>query len=129
MGWCVSTVSRMAQAWLYGPKYLVPLRLAPRITWTRGYSSPIVTARYGELLSSGYLTLNLGSNSLIQEYSSCSASTSVPTTVHSTPAAVLSIIWVRGCRLAKSAKEEVRRCLRDFAFPTLRNRPRRCPTI
>ena len=31
-------------------------------------------------------------------------STSVPTTVQSTPAAVFSIIWVRGCRLAKSAK-------------------------
>ena len=30
----VSTVSRMAQAWLYGPKYLVPLRLAPRPTKT-----------------------------------------------------------------------------------------------
>jgi len=41
----VSTVSRMAQAWLYGPKYLVPLRLAPRITMTRGYCSPMVTAR------------------------------------------------------------------------------------
>ena len=41
----VSTVSRMAQAWLYGPKYLVPFRLAPRMTMTRGYSSPMVTAR------------------------------------------------------------------------------------
>ena len=42
-----STVSRMAQACPYGPKYRVPARFAPRITWTRGNSSPSVTARYG----------------------------------------------------------------------------------
>ncbi len=37
----------MAQAWAYGPKYRVPLRLAPRITMARGNSSPSVMARYG----------------------------------------------------------------------------------
>ena len=41
----VSTVSLIAHACEYGPKYLVPLRLAPRITMTRGNSSPMVTAR------------------------------------------------------------------------------------
>ncbi len=64
----------------------------------------MVTARYGYDLSSRYFTLNLGSYSLIQEYSSWSASTSVPTTVQSTEAAVVSIVWVRGCSPAKSAK-------------------------
>ena len=39
-------VSRIAPA-VYGPKYRVPLRRSPRSTWTRGYFSPIVTARYG----------------------------------------------------------------------------------
>ena len=38
-------MSRIAQAWLYGPKYLVPFLFAPRITMTRGYSSSMVTAR------------------------------------------------------------------------------------
>jgi hypothetical protein len=82
----------------------VPLRFAPRMTWTRGNSSAIVTARYGYDLSSRYFTLKRGSYSLIQAYSSCSASTSVPTTVHSTPAAVVTIVCVRGWRFARSAK-------------------------
>ena len=42
-----STVSRMAQAWPYGPKYRTPFFFWPRMTWTRGNSSFIVTARYG----------------------------------------------------------------------------------
>jgi hypothetical protein len=62
--------------------------------------------------------LKRGSNSLIQEYSSCSASTSVPTTVQSTLAAVVSIAWVRGCSAMKSAKYWFSRCRSDFAFPT-----------
>ncbi|CPU67129.1 Uncharacterised protein [Mycobacteroides abscessus] len=82
----------------------MPGRFAPRITWARGNSSPMVTARYGYDLSSRYLTLNRGSNSLIHVYSSASASTSVPTTVHSTDAAVVTIVWVRWCRLATSWK-------------------------
>ena len=69
-------------------------------------------------MSSRYLTLNRGSNSLIQEYSSWSASTSVFTTVHSTDAAVVSIIWVRGCSAVKSAKYWFSRCRSDLAFPT-----------
>ena len=69
-------------------------------------------------MSSRYLTLNRGSNSLIQEYSSWSASTSVPTTVQSTPAADRSIDWVRGWSPAKSAKYEFSRDRRFFAFPT-----------
>ena len=81
----------MAQAWAYGPKYRTPLRCGPRITCSRGYSSPTVTASSGYDLSSRYRTLNRGSNSLIQLYSSCSASTSVVTIVHSTLAAVVTI--------------------------------------
>ncbi|GAQ56456.1 hypothetical protein a10_06311 [Streptomyces acidiscabies] len=42
-----STVSRIAHACPYGPKYRTPFFFWPRITWTRGYSSFIVTARYG----------------------------------------------------------------------------------
>jgi hypothetical protein len=42
-------------------------------------------------LSSRYRTLKRGSNSLIQLYSSWSASTSVPTTVQSTLDAVVTI--------------------------------------
>ncbi|MEY9811433.1 hypothetical protein RKD21_001690 [Streptomyces albogriseolus] len=41
---------------------------------------------------------------MIQEYSSCSASTSVETTVHSTDAAVVTIDRVRGCSPARSWK-------------------------
>jgi hypothetical protein len=55
-------------------------------------------------LSSRYLTLNRGSNSLIQEYSSWSASTSLFTTVHSTEAAVVTMERVRGWRFARSWK-------------------------
>jgi hypothetical protein len=69
-------------------------------------------------LSSRYFTLNRGSYSLIQEYSSCRASTSVPTTVHSTPAAVVTMVWVRGWRLARSAKYELSRWRRLLALPT-----------
>ncbi|CAM5493379.1 hypothetical protein SGRIM128S_02208 [Streptomyces griseomycini] len=40
-----STVSRIAHACAYGPKYFTPFFFCPRITWTRGNSSFIVTAR------------------------------------------------------------------------------------
>jgi hypothetical protein len=64
----------------------------------------MVTARYGYDLSSRYFTLNRGSYSWIHEYSSASASTSVPTTVHSTDAAVVTMVCVRGWRFATSWK-------------------------
>jgi hypothetical protein len=48
--------------------------------------------------------LKRGSNSLIQEYSSCKASTSVLTTVQSTLAAVVTIDRVRLSRELGSAK-------------------------
>ena len=51
----------------------------------------------GYVLSSRYMTLNHGSKRLIQVYSSCSASTSEATTVHSTEAPVYTIWRVRGC--------------------------------
>ena len=114
----VSTVSRIAQAWPYGPKYRTPLRCAPRMTVTRGNSSPTVTASQGYDLSSRYLTLKRGSNSLIQEYSSASASTSVLTTVQSTEDAVSTICWVRGCRPLMSWKYELSRGRSDLALPT-----------
>ena len=41
----MSTVSRMAQAWLFAANTWLPLRFAPRITIAAGYSSPRVTAR------------------------------------------------------------------------------------
>jgi hypothetical protein len=63
-----------------------------------------VTARYGYDLSSRYLTLNRGSNSLIHEYSRARASTSVPTTVHSTDAADVTIDCVLGWSAARSWK-------------------------
>ncbi len=113
-----STVSRIAHAWLYGPKYFTPFFFAPRPTITRGISSSIVIASHGYDLSSRYFTLNRGSNSLIQEYSSCSASTSLPTTVQSTFAAVFTIPWVRGCRFARSWKYDDSRARRFFALPT-----------
>src|SRR5689334_6192274 len=91
---------------------------------TRGNCSFTVTASQGYDLSSRYLTLKRGSNSLIQEYSSCSASTSVLTTVHSTDAAVVTMVAVRGCRLAMSWKYDVSRERRFFAFPTYTTRPR-----
>ena len=69
-------------------------------------------------MSSRYLTLNRGSNSLIQEYSSWSASTSVLTTVQSTLAADRTMVWVRGCIPAKSAKYEFSRDRRFLALPT-----------
>jgi hypothetical protein len=69
-------------------------------------------------LSSRYFTLNRGSNSLIQEYSSWSASTSVATTVHSTLAAVVTIVAVRACRLLRSWKYDESRARRFFALPT-----------
>lgn len=62
--------------------------------------------------------MNRGSNSLIQLYSSCSASTSVLTTVHSTLAAVITICLVRGARPERSAKYEFNRLRRLFALPT-----------
>jgi len=40
-------VSRIAQAWAYGPKYRLPLRLLPRPTKTRGNSSSQVIATQG----------------------------------------------------------------------------------
>jgi hypothetical protein len=69
-------------------------------------------------LSSRYFTLNRGSNSLIQEYSSCSASTSVLTTVHSTLAAVVTIVAVRWWRPPMSWKYDDSRARRFFALPT-----------
>jgi hypothetical protein len=69
-------------------------------------------------LSSRYFTLKRGSNSLIQEYSSCSASTSVFTVVHSTLAAVVTMVAVRGCRLPTSWKYDESRGRRLFALPT-----------
>ena len=62
--------------------------------------------------------LNRGSNSLIQLYSSCSASTSVFTTVHSTLPAVITIWRVRGARPEMSAKYDVSRLRRLLALPT-----------
>ncbi len=35
-----STVSRMAHAWAYGPKYRVPFCFWPRMTCTRGTPRP-----------------------------------------------------------------------------------------
>ena len=113
-----SSVSRMAHACAYGPKYLTPFLCGPRVTCSRGNCSPTVTASSGYDLSSRNFTLNRGSNSLIQLNSSCSASTSVPTTVHSTDAAVVTICAVRGCRPDRSAKYEFRRWRRLFALPT-----------
>ncbi len=55
-------------------------------------------------MSSRNLTLNRGSNSLIHVYSRVSASTSVPTTVHSTLAAVVTMRRVRSCRTERSWK-------------------------
>jgi hypothetical protein len=55
---------------------------------------------------------------LIQEYSSCSASTSVLTTVHSTLAAVVTIEAVRWWRLPMSWKYDDSRARRLFALPT-----------
>ena len=62
--------------------------------------------------------LKRGSNSLIQEYSSCSASTSVLTTVHSTLAPDATIAAVRWCRLPMSWKYDDSRARRFFALPT-----------
>ena len=69
-------------------------------------------------MSSRYFTLKRGSYSLIQEYSSCSASTSVATTVHSTDAAVVTMVAVRWCRLAMSWKYDESRARRFLALPT-----------
>jgi hypothetical protein len=71
---------------------------------TRGTGSPSVMARYGYDLSSRNFTLNGGSNSLIHVYSSCRASNSVPTTVHSTDEAESTIRRVRSCRLRSGWK-------------------------
>jgi hypothetical protein len=68
--------------------------------------------------------LKRGSNSLIQLYSSWSASTSVLTTVHSTELAVVTICRVRGCRFCTSWKYEDSRLRRLFALPTYTTRPR-----
>ncbi len=69
-------------------------------------------------MSSRYFTLKRGSNSLIQEYSSCSASTSVPTTVHSTEAALVTSCRVRGWSCRTSWKYDESRGRRLFALPT-----------
>ncbi len=69
-------------------------------------------------MSSRYFTLKRGSYSLIQEYSSCSASTSVLTTVHSTLAAVVTMVAVRACRLPMSWKYDESRARRFLALPT-----------
>jgi hypothetical protein len=55
---------------------------------------------------------------LIQVYSCWSASTSVPTVIQSTAAAVVTICWVRACSVHGSAKYELSRLRRLFAFPT-----------
>jgi hypothetical protein len=73
---------------------------------------------HGYDLSSRYMTLNRGSNSLIHVYSSCRDSSSFCTTVHCTWAAVVTIRWVRGCRAEMSWKYELRRLRRFFALPT-----------
>ena len=69
--------------------------------------------------------LNRGSNSLIQLYSSCSASTSVATTVHSTLAAVVTICRVRGRQAADVRKVGVQPAaqalgLADIDHPAVR---------
>src|SRR5690606_25133100 len=99
-----SMVSCTAQTLGYGPKYFAPAILRLRVTMTRGASSPRVTAMYGYDLSSLYRTLNGGENSWIHMYSSCSESTSVSTTVHSTDAAVVTMRRVRSCRVCSGAK-------------------------
>ena len=99
-----SMVSCTAQIFGYGPKYFAPLILRLRVTITRGASSPRVIAMYGYDLSSRNLTLNGGSNSLIQVYSSWSASISEPTVVHSTLRAVRTIRRVRSCSVGSGAK-------------------------
>ena len=50
--------------------------------------------------------------------SNVSSSTSVVTTVHSTAAAVRTIVWVRMCRFATSWKYDDNRLRRLFALPT-----------
>ena len=55
---------------------------------------------------------------MIQAYSSCSASTSVLTTVHSTDAPVFTICRVRGCSWAGFWKYELSRERSDLALPT-----------
>ena len=42
-----STVSRIAQTFVYGPKYRASLMFRFRVIITRGTRSPSVTARYG----------------------------------------------------------------------------------
>ena len=96
----------------------MPFFFAPRPTITRGNSSPTVTASHGYDLSSRYFTLKRGSNSLIQLYSSWSASTSVLTTVHSTADAEVTIVAVRAWRLPTSWKYDESRARRFFALPT-----------
>jgi hypothetical protein len=100
----VSTVSRIAHARAYGPKYFAFGMFLLRVTSTRGIGSPSVIARYGYDLSSLYTTLNGGLNSWIQVNSRCSASYSLPTTVHSTDAAESTIARVRSCRVCSGAK-------------------------
>ena len=99
-----SSVSRIAHTFVYGPKYFAPFSFRLRVIRTRGTSSPSVIARCGYDLSSRNCTLNGGANSLIQLYSSWSASNSVPTTVHSTLAAVSTIRRVRSCRARRGWK-------------------------
>jgi hypothetical protein len=88
------------------------------MTCTRGSFSPMVTARYGYVLSSRKTTLNRGLNSLIQVYSSCRDSSSLPTTVHSTLLAAYTMAWVLGSSPAGFAKYEFRRDRRFLALPT-----------
>lgn len=88
------------------------------MTWTLGYFSPMVTARYGYVLSSRNTTLKRGLNSLIHVYSSCSDSGSLPTTVHSTLLAACTMACVLGSRPAGLAKYEFSLERRFFALPT-----------
>src|SRR5699024_6938693 len=113
-----STVSRIALAGCNGPKYFTPLRRSPRITITRGYFSFMVTASHGYDLSSRYMMLNRGVNSLIQVYSSWMASCSEVTTVHSIAAAVCTMVCVLGGSVLGFTKYELRRERRLLALPT-----------
>ena len=69
-------------------------------------------------MSSRYRTLKRGSYFLIHVYSSWSASTSVETTVHWTPAAAVTICLVRGWSRVRSAKYDPTRLRRFLALPT-----------
>src|SRR5699024_2497718 len=74
-------------------------------------------------LSSRYMMLNRGVNSLIQVYSSWMASCSEATTVHSTAAAVCTMVRVFGGKVLGLTKYELRRERRLLALPTEMIRP------